>query len=94
MHSSTRARSTRSPNSLRVSKRNSSSRSMGGCLISRMRPPRKYLRSSIQNMGGVSGFSRVTVVSWALGWAGLADSSSFTFPCPVRMCSTTSSRVG
>ena len=45
-------------------------------------------------MGGVSGFSRVTVVSWALGWAGFADSSSFTFPCPVRMCSTTSSRVG
>ena len=46
-------------------------------------------------MGGVSGFSRVSWVSWGLGWLGLAESNSLTFPwAGVRRAKITSSRLG
>ena len=45
-------------------------------------------------MGGVPGFSRLTVVNWARGWLGLAERRSFPFPPLPRTASTTSSRPG
>ena len=67
---------------------------MEGWVSSSSRAPVKCLRSSMQNMGGVSGFSRGTRVSWALGWAGLAESNRRTLSRPARIWSTASSRAG
>jgi len=67
---------------------------MEGWASSSSRAPVKCLRNSIQNMGGVSGFSRGTLVSCALGWAGLADINRRTFSFPARIWSTASSFAG
>ena len=67
---------------------------MEGWVSSSSRAPVKYLRSSIQNIGGVSGFSLGTFVSCALGWEGLAEISRRTFSRPARIWSTASSRAG
>ena len=95
MASSTSLRSTRSPSSFSASRVRVTTRSSGGWATDRMRAPDRCLRRSIQNMGGVSGFSRVSWVSWGLGWLGLAESNSLTFPwAGVRRAKITSSRLG
>ena len=95
MASSTSLRSTRSPNSLRASKVKVTTRSSGGCSTASSRAPDRCFRRSMQNMGGVSGFSREIWVSWGRGWLGLADSSRRTFPwAGVRTASRISSRPG
>ena len=63
MASSTNLRSTRSPSSLRASKVKVTTRSRWVCSTDSTRPPARCLRSSMQNMGGVSGFSRDSQVS-------------------------------
>ena len=62
--------------------------------MSRIRAPVRCLRISMQNMGGVSGFSRVIRVSCTRGWLGLAERSSFTFSRLPRTAITISSRTG
>ncbi len=72
----------------------SSRRSWSGWVTETTRPPPRSLRSSIQSMGGVSGFSYFSPVRWTLAPAP-ADKSSRQFPTwGERRERTTRSRAG
>ena len=94
MASRIRRRVTLSPISLLASMTSSASRSMGGCFTSRILPPERYFRRSIQNMGGSAGFSLGRSVSCIRGQEGLAVRTRRQLPFRPRMWRRTSSRVG
>ena len=72
----------------------STSRSSGGCEMETSRPPVRCFRSSMQNIGGCAGFSKLKLVSWMRGWLGEAVSSSFPPPLGPRMERRMVSRSG
>ena len=68
--------SMRSPSSLRVSTQMVSTRSSSRWRIETMRPPESRRRSSMQNMGGSGGFTKLCSVSCTLPFSACAESSS------------------
>ena len=91
MASSTSVRRPGWPKSSVTSSSSRTSRSRGGWVMAATRPPTRCLRSSIQNMGGSAGLSRVRPVSWMRGALAPAFSSSRLFPRSSRI---TWSRAG
>ena len=87
-------RRTLSPISFVASMTSSARRSAGGWRNSRILPPERYFRSSMQNIGGSAGFSLGRAVSWILARLGLAESSRRQGPFLPRICSKISSRLG
>ena len=69
-------------------------RSSGSVRTSNSRPPVKCLRSSMQNEGGVCGFSNVSFVRHARAEPLRAERNRRGLSVRVRRLSTTSSRVG
>ena len=94
MSSAAKVFTTRSPISLTHWKSKKAMRSPWGSRTSMSLPPARCLRSSIQKEGGVWGFSKVSSVRQTRAEPDRADTNSLYPAVRVRICSTTSSRVG
>ena len=84
-----------SPSSLVAEKSRKRMRSKPACRMPVSVAPPRRLRSSMQSMGGVAGFSNVAFVRWMRGLLARAQSSSLSAPrSRERSVSTSSSEEG
>ena len=82
------------PSSSRLVRDSTHMRSQGGCVTESIRAPTRCLRMSMQNIGGLSGFSYFSSVKCILAPEPAADMSSRRAPRRVYTERSSESRVG